>query len=369
MSNLMQQLVAVDVEALDKMSKELKGHAKIMDRAQILGVVKTYYQLQDFRKITNCQADAVDPDDMKVAAIKEDPALTDEEKKAKLALLEKDEALKLAQKKRRASLFTAFVADQFYSLEKQISKVMDVYSDNSITGRWAKSIVGIGPVISAGLLANIDMSRCPTVGHIWRYAGYDPTIEWLGREKAKEIFEEFQPKGKADEATILRIAAHLNINPEIALANMKDQSRADQMAYLAKPHHNADFKVLCWKIGDCFNKFRNHPDGYYGRLIAIRTAYENEKNERGDYAEYAAKMLKTKRVTNPELKACYESGKLPKGQIFNRAKRYAVKIFLSHWHAVAHREFYGTPAPKPFAIAILGHAHEVPVPNWPVEFE
>lgn len=45
------------------------------------------------------------------------------------------------------------------------------------------SIHGIGPVISAGLLAHIDIHRAVTVGHIWRFAGLDPSVKWLKKTK------------------------------------------------------------------------------------------------------------------------------------------------------------------------------------------
>ena len=46
-----------------------------------------------------------------------------------------------------------------------------------------------------------------------------------------------------------------------------------------------------------------------------------------------------------------------------RAKRYAVKLFLSHWFEEAYRTHYGTEPPKPYPIARLGHAHQVGGPT------
>jgi hypothetical protein len=52
-----------------------------------------------------------------------------------------------------------------------------------------------------------------------------------------------------------------------------------------------------------------------------------------------------------------------------RARRYAVKLFLSGYHEAAYRLHYGTVPPEPYAIDILGHAHEFqfPVPFPPVK--
>jgi hypothetical protein len=33
------------------------------------------------------------------------------------------------------------------------------------------------------LLARIDIVKAPTAGHIWRYAGLDPTVRWNKGEK------------------------------------------------------------------------------------------------------------------------------------------------------------------------------------------
>ena len=63
-------------------------------------------------------------------------------------------------------------------MEGQIKRALEKYVDNHPVGSWLTSIHGIGPVIAAGLLAHIDIARAPTVGHIWRFAGLDPTTKW-----------------------------------------------------------------------------------------------------------------------------------------------------------------------------------------------
>ncbi len=72
----------------------------------------------------------------------------------------------------------SWLAGQRETLENQVRRALDAYSGAQMAGMWARSIVGIGPVIAAGLLANIDIKRAPTVGHIWRFAGLDPTTKW-----------------------------------------------------------------------------------------------------------------------------------------------------------------------------------------------
>lgn len=201
-------------------------------------------------------------------------------------------------------------------LENSIRSALDIYSDGSELGRWCKSICGIGPVIAAGLLAHIDITMAPTVGHIWRFAGLDPTSRW----------------GKGE-----------------------------------KRPWNADLKVLCWKVGESFVKVQNNPSDIYGHVYADRKVLEIERNEAGLFAEQAAAALAMKRIgKDTEAHKWYSRGKLPPAHIHARAKRYAVKLFLAHLHHVAYELEYGVPPPKPYVIEHGGHTHFVSPPNWPM---
>ena len=58
---------------------------------------------------------------------------------------------------------------------------------------------------------------------------------------------------------------------------------------------------------------------------------------------------------------------LPPAHIHARAKRYAVKLFLSHWHHVAYMiEYDGQEPPKPYILNQDGHTHFLAPPNWPM---
>jgi hypothetical protein len=198
----------------------------------------------------------------------------------------------------------AWLAEQSSTLEKQIARALDNYTNGHPMGAWMREVTGIGPVISAGLLAHIDIEKAPTVGHIWRYCGLDPTSKW--------------EKGQ-------------------------------------KRPHNAALKRLCWLIGESFVKVKANESDVYGKLYDTRKKYEQERNERWDYAEQAAAMLKS-RPTHAQ-KAIYATGKLPDGHIHMRAKRYAVKQFLSDMHGAWYRQQFGKEPPLPYPIAILKHAH------------
>ncbi len=198
--------------------------------------------------------------------------------------------------------------------ESQIKRTLDVYTDHKPIGRWLKSIHGIGPVIAAGLLAHIDIKKAVTAGHIWRFAGLDPTMKW--------------EKGK-------------------------------------KRPWNASLKTLCWKIGQSFMKFSGSEKCVYGQLYKSQKAKYQAINEAGGYAARAAELApRFNRAT--EAYKHLTGGKLPPGQIDAMARRWCVKIFLSHLQQVWYELETGSKPPKPFAIAIMGHAHMIEPPA-PIE--
>jgi len=203
-------------------------------------------------------------------------------------------------------------------LENQIKNALDRWTDNQPLGQWCKGICGIGPVIAAGLLAHIDITKAPTAGHIWRFAGLDPTTIW-------------KPKTK-------------------------------------RPY-NATLKTLCtFKLGESFIKVQANPRDVYGKLYVQRKQLEKERNEQLEFKEQAETILKTKNIDKEtEAYKWYIQGKLPPAHIHARARRYAVKIFLSHYHQVAYKMHFGVDAPVPYPIAILGHAHMIEPPDFDLE--
>ncbi|HZT29389.1 MAG TPA: transposase [Bryobacteraceae bacterium] len=207
--------------------------------------------------------------------------------------------------------------EQNETVEKQIRRALNSWTDGLPAARWAKSIVGIGPVISAGLAAHIDISRCATVGRIWRFAGLDPTVEWKKGER--------------------------------------------------RPW-NAGLKCLCWKIGESFVKVSGRPDDFYGQLYLQRKQIEQERNEAGKFADQAPYKLERFNIgKSTDAYQAYAAGKLPPAHIHARAKRWVVKLFLAHYHHVAWTLATGTPPPKPYVISILGHADMIQPPNFPMQ--
>lgn len=262
-----------------QLSKDLRKAAEVLTVGQVRFLVDTYYQIQQFR---------IEAAGQERAAI---------------------EATEPAD-------FVAWIARSMKTLERAIKSALDRYTETRPEGRWAKSIVGIGPVLSAGLLAHIDITKAPTAGSIWRFAGLDPTSVWH-----------------------------------------KDTERP----------WNARLKVLCWKIGESFVKVQAKERDVYGKVYIERKGQERERNESGQFADQAAAALVAKRYRKEtRARTAYESGRLPDAHIHARARRYAVKLFLAHFHHVAYEVAYGTPPPKPYIIEHGGHTHYLAPPNWPM---
>jgi hypothetical protein len=202
----------------------------------------------------------------------------------------------------------AYVQATMLRLEKDISSMLDAYTRTEATGMgaWARSVTGVGPVLAAGLLAHLDITRAQTVGAWWRFGGLDPTVVWERGQK--------------------------------------------------RPW-NASLKLIYWKLGMSFQKTCNRPTDVYGHLYVQRKAYEQARNERGELADQAAAALKKLRKEDTVAKKAYLQGKLPPGHIDARARRYAVKQFLADYHAVAYEKHHGTPPPLPYPISHLGHVH------------
>lgn len=267
------------LEAVTRLSRDLKKAAQTLSPDEARYLVDGYYQMQGDRIRSANQVRAL--------TASEEPHQT-----------------------------LAWLADNAGVLERSIKGALDAYSSASVLGQWAKSICGIGPVIAAGLLAHIDITKAPTAGHIWRFAGLDPTVTWERKTK--------------------------------------------------RPW-NASLKTLCWKIGESFVKVSTNEDDVYGHLYVERKAFEQRRNDAGELAAQAAAKLERFKIGKAtEAHKHYAAGRLPPAHVHARAKRWAVKLFLAHYQAVAYRDHHGTDAPKPYILTQEGgHAHAIGVPHWP----
>lgn len=317
-----------------RLGADLRQAARELSSAQARYLVDFYYQIQEYRLRAASQQHA--------AAVQEEP-----------------------------NLFIGWTFRMMSSTEGAVKTALDAYTNTLPLGQWMKSITGIGPVISAGFLANLEQTPPATVGAWWRFAGLDPTVKWLSREKAKVLVKEVcDEKGvtgsRLDAEIVAVIAVRANRNSTRFLSAAIDDhggyTRSKIESMLAKRPWNATLKVLCWKLGESFVKFQNNPKDFYGKVFASRKAWEAEQNERHAYADQAAEWVQ--RVgKDTQAYGYYERGLLPPGHLHARAKRYAVKLFISHFHTVAYwLHFHRLPV-LPYVIDVLGHADLILPPH------
>lgn len=270
-----------------------------------------------------------------------------------------------------------WLGDNTAVLENNIKRALDAYSLSRPVGRWARSIIGVGPVIASGLLAHVDIVKAQTVGAIWRFAGLDPTQKWLGAVGAKQRTTELWKTLDVD-AAVLQLSREIGTRCEtlVHFATVGRDGTVHKMTKerlakaAARRPWNARLKVLCWKLGESFKKTSGHEDSIYGKLYKERKRIEVERNEAGAFAALAKATLEAKTFRDSETKTRYEAGMLPDGRLDLRAMRYAVKLFLAHYHHVAYVTHFQKEPPKPYIFtehAETMHAHYIAPPNWPLE--
>ena len=267
-----------------------------------------------------------------------------------------------------------FLYDQYVTMEENAKRLLEGFINSNYLSRWASQVTGIGPILAASLAAYLtikkedDGSTKMHAGSWWNYCGMnDNNIPWLGATKSKELVEKCieENGGKLDDETMLLICARSHWKIE-HFRNFKDcyketkkggkWNKEQVIRACSTIPYNKDLKVVCHKIGTSFHKLCNNDKSLYGRLFKERLAYELEKNDKGDYADQAAKILEEKNFKNKEIKAVYESGKLPISHIYARCERYVTKLFISHAFEAAYFNEYGKMPPAPYALCFCeGH--------------
>ena len=306
-------------------------------------------------------------------------------------------------------------------LEKGYNKAMEIASSSTRSGRWLRSIKGIGPALAATLEAYLDIDKASHANSFIQYAGLnDHNKPWLGKIKSEKLVEEVI--NNLTQTQVEYVCSRLYLDLDFTISKITDKngnmSRAllfnlldnndkkniidivgsnskityEQLelisikskwkiSYLESKSgevdkngnysnlydkdkvvsaisiipYNKKLKVAVWKIGEQLVKVCNSKDSLYGRLYKERKIYEMEKNEKGDYADQAKRILDTINIKNKDVLQVNSEGKLTKGHIESRAKRYAVTLLLNHYFEACYYYEYGKKPPVPYAIAHLGH--------------
>lgn len=260
---------------VDRLNKDLAKKICTLTKDEVRYIVDYYYMVQDNRKRSSNQIGAFGKDN--------EPH----------------------------ELFN-YLNTQTEVLENQIKRAMDYWTDHFLVAKILKEkVYGIGPVITAGLVAHIDIKKAKTAGAIWRYAGLDPTSKW--------------EKG-------------------------------------TKRPWNASLKTLCWKVGQSFMKFSGKDECFYGKLYKSQKEFLVNKNLEGGFKDLANTVTTSKNFKNKEVLTKYKSGILPDGHVDAMARRWVVKLFLSNVHELWCK-VEGIDCPKPYSMAHLGHVHHIIQPD------
>lgn len=333
------QKTKIDLDGLASLSKETKNSVVFLSKEQIRIIIDNYYATQRYRMNISNQIRAVAQgfDD---CGEDEQPAV-------------------------------AWLLKDVQNRENQIKKMIEEYAKSVPVCRWAMDIKGIGPVFAANLWNYIDMDRCRHANHLISYAGQnDQNCPWLGVEKAREMVNEayeyfgLKSSDPVTEDVFLRVAVNsgrtvekvkrgFNIHREQATKATTD--RTVLIKYMAKPPYNIELKKICYLIGESFVKVSNR-NSLYGRIYKERKALETMRNENGEYREQAEKLLSEKNYSkDTETYKYLSQGKLSPAHINARAKRYAVKFFLTHFFEACWVYKYGTKPPSIYPIEHQGH--------------
>jgi hypothetical protein len=270
----------------------------------------------------------------------------------------------------------SWFANNSTAIENDLKNALGTFAKQYRVGNWLQSITGIGPILSAGFMAQLDVPPPPTVGNWWRFAGLDPSVRWWGTKAGKAMIREITGEAKkANNEHLVKIAQTINMDFGHLIARLAqegfDQTKiGDLEKFVAKRPWNKRLKCMSAFIaGESFVKVQNNPNDFYGKLYVQYKARILEKNLNGDYAEAAAAALaRLHDKTTPAYKA-NAAGFLAPGHIHNRARRWTAKLFLSHIHTVCYWDYYGVAPPAPFIFNKCPdqHTHYIPPPNWSEE--
>lgn len=263
--------------------------------------------------------------------------------------------------------------------EKGLANALAAITEHEPVCMWLRRIRGIGPIYAAGLRGMLNVNNANYATGFISYAGLnDVNCPWLGKEKAVkvmnetwaelglkkgnctvEFMEKLGSKTGRTYTKILSMATTKWVAAEKKTLISETPNAAWLAVNLAKIPYNAELKTLMYKIADRWNKMPTDLGSLYTQIMLTRKQMETEKNERGEFAEYAHKLLAEKKYQDKDLIALLQSGRLPKRQIQLRAYRVAEKVFLSHLFTAMYIFENGKYPPRYYSLDVLGHEDEI----------
>jgi len=320
-----------------------------------------------------------------------------------------------------------WVNDTMRHFEAALRGALGHFAGSYRVGQWMQAQTGIGPVLSAGLLVGFDVRKAPTVGHFWRFAGLDPTLRWPGPQAARKKLTDLAVDSDLSADQVAALAGWSGQHPtriwNVWNNGFRDRKKvvkgkAGLIRLFSVRPWNQRLKAICLgRLGESFNKHKGRDTCFYGHLLAQKQEELWAANLAGEFSEQATRDLaevgygktteayawKSGRYCPDDVKkAIAEYGTitkakltlaarqvmsgelddkplipgsgagipmLPPQQIYFRARRWTVKLFISHLHEVMYRDFHkGQAPPVPFVFHDGDHRHRYDVPLWPGEY-
>lgn len=297
-----------ELDALFKLSKDLKDASCLLSQREAIWLVKSYYVWQEGR----------------IAA---------------------GSRVKKSEKHGTPNAVLEWSFRNMTIVEKNIQNALGHFVKQYRVGNWLMSICGINKTISAGLLAHLDIRDRHVPSAFWSFAGMDPNAVWGKKEKRPWNADLKKLLWKAGESFVKVSNNKNDVYGKVYAKRKKLEWSRNLTGQFVKEAERA-----------------LHGKNYKTNTLAYRF-YSGQMSPSvvQAYLEKGGVPMDAKATSVGD-----EVAMLPPGHIHARSTRYAAKLFLSHIHHVMHEDYYGEAPILPYAFSHLdGHNDYFPPPNWP----
>lgn len=252
--------------------------------------------------------------------------------------------------------------------EETYANILNSYADSNTICQWLMQIKGIGKILATTMVAYFNIEVASSASSFYEYGGLnDNNRKWLKSTTAYEIVRSVI--GDSNNVTtdhLLEIASIIKWKPSSFVSAVTDEkgkilSVGEIVKKVSAPPYNATLKKQLWKVGESFVKVSNKPDSLYGRLYKEKLAKEIALNSELAFKDQAKEILATKNWSDKssDTYQSYLAGKLPLSHLIARAKRWTVKIFVSHLFEEMYRDKYHAVPPKFYTLEFKNHVHYI----------
>jgi len=213
------------------------------------------------------------------------------------------------------------------NFEKDIEKLIVAQLKNhAMYTQYLSKIQGIGPLLSAGLIAYIDdIEKFDHVSSLWQYSGYGMNRYCQECKKPTSVEVEYST-GK--------VAKKLHPHEKCPECGKQTNPILQKRTPGYQSNWNDKLKTLAWKAS---------------------TSFVKQSPLKSKYRKLYDKIKKDERKQHPKKIVTKGKTTFNDGHIHNRAMRKVSKIFLAHvWQTWRRQQ--GLEATEPYAKQLLGHS-------------